>query len=180
VNQWTVDSCWQVSSRNGTLVLQRAIRPWSDVISVEKCNQPRNPFRKYVEPFNTFTNKVCISVNLLRSEMTLWVSLTVKYSLPWKVGYVLILGFHTMSIIMLIMILGSGVMCKKAVLPVFVGSSCPHLQMLSQEVEWCVRKGKTDRGCVWGYRNFQTLHERDLIGMRCRSKLSALLTVHSP
>jgi len=51
---------------------------------------------------------------------------------------------------MLIIVLGSGVVCKKAVLPVFVGSSYLHYQgrRLSQEGEWYVRKGKTDHGCV--------------------------------
>jgi len=55
-----------------------------------------------------------------------------------------------MSVIMLIIVLGSGVMCKKAVLPVFVDSGCLHHQgrRLSQEGEWFVRKGKTDHGCV--------------------------------
>jgi hypothetical protein len=67
-----------------------------------------------------------------------------------KMGSFLILGFHSMSVIMLIIVLGSGGMCKKAVLPVFVGSSCLHHQgrRLSQEGEWYVRKGKTDDDCV--------------------------------
>lgn len=60
-----------------------------------------------------------------------------------KNGFCSDLGFDSMSVIMSVIVLGSSVTCKKAVLPVFVWSSCLQHQSrrLSQEGEQYVRKG---------------------------------------
>lgn len=70
VNHLTVDSHQQMSSRKGTVVLQKATRPSTTVIYVEKCNQARNLFKKYVKPNDTLSTKIHINENLKKSERT--------------------------------------------------------------------------------------------------------------